>query len=319
MLPLDNGHNMSYQEFGNPDGIPVLYLHGGPGGRTPSFIHQLFDPQAFRIITYDQRGAGNSTPAGETAHNTPDILVQDIETLRQHLGIEQWHVCGGSWGTTLALLYAEEHPDHVKSLTLRGLFMMRKSEVDWFIDQMGIFFPKIQKEFVDYIPKEERGNLLDAYYQRLMDPDPAVHMPAAHVWARHENLCASLFAKAAAPKSGHDQDVLNIARMEAHFFHNHMFTPDDRILQNVGRIRHIPTTIIQGQYDMICPPFSAFDLKQAFPEAELKMVLAGHATTDPEILNAMLETMDRIRDTTAPAPKTQAKTIKMTPPSPPKA
>ncbi|MCE9507151.1 MAG: prolyl aminopeptidase [Alphaproteobacteria bacterium] len=302
-LPVDKTHSLFYEEFGNPQGIPVVYLHGGPGAGSAPYVHRFFDPAAFRIIVFDQRGCGRSKPHGETRDNSPDLLVQDLEALKNHLGIEKWHVSGGSWGSTLALLYAEEYPGSVSSLTLRGIWLERQKEVDWFINQLGQFFPDDQKEFAEHIPPAERGNLLEAYYQRLIHPDPAVHLPAAHKWTRHENGACFLHPPADADKNETDANALACARIETHFFRNHPLQPDDRILQNIGRIRHIPTMIVQGQYDVVCPPVTALELKKAFPEACLRLVIAGHAAREPEILNALIESSDRIRDTGSPTPQ----------------
>ncbi len=305
-LPADGTHTLFYEEFGNPDGIPVVYLHGGPGAGSAPYVHQLFDPEAFRIVVFDQRGCGRSTPHAETRDNSPDLLVADLEALKNHLGIDAWHVAGGSWGSTLALLYAEAHPESVQSLLLRGIWMERRQEIDWFLNETGRFFPAGQKEFVDLIPPEERGDLLEAYYQRLMNPDPAVHLPAAHAWCRLENGMTFLHPLADADKTETDADALACARIEAHFFRNHPFQPDDRILQDIARIQRIPTMIVQGQYDICCPPATAYELKAALPAACLRVVTAGHATLEPEILNALIESSERIRDTGSPKPLAHA-------------
>lgn len=297
-LDVGDGHQMFYEEFGNPDGIPVAFVHGGPGSGTAPWAHQFFDPDAFRIVLFDQRGCGKSTPHGCIDNNSPDHLVRDMEMLREHLDIAKWHVFGGSWGSTLGLLYAEEHPQRVSSLTLRGVFMMRETEVDHFITGMGGHFPEVQQRFEDFIPEEEKGaGLLEAYYQRLVDPDPAIHLPAAHAWVEHEGGCFSIKSNGTQPlEKDPDAFALGMARLEAHFFRNHMFTPDDRILKDAPKIAHIPTTIVQGRYDVICPPVSAYALSERLHQCDLSIVIAGHSARDPEIETRLLKATNAIRD-----------------------
>lgn len=299
-LKLDRTHTMAYQEFGNPEGIPIVYLHGGPGSGSADFFHQLYDPKAFRIVIYDQRGCGKSTPHAETKNNNPDLLVADLDRLRDHLGIDKWHVSGGSWGATLALLYAEEHPDRVCSLTLRGIWLNRASEIDWFVNKMGSFIPEAFDAFKSHIPAGEQHNLLRAYHKRLMDPDPAVHMPAARKWTQLENSGLYLNPADGAGRNADDADILACARIEAHFFLKERFKNDNRILDNIEKIQHIPTTIIQGMYDLICPPATAHELKAALPGAEFKLLLAGHATRQPVITDAIMRAGDHIRQTGSP-------------------
>ena len=296
-LDVGDGHRIYYEEFGNPQGEPIVYLHGGPGaGHGPNF-HRYFDPEAFRIIIYDQRGAGQSVPFGETKNNSPDILVEDNEKLREHLGIDKWHVYGGSWGSTLALLYAEAHPDKTESLTLRGIFMMREKELDLFYKYADTFYPQEFNELRSWLPENERGDVLKAYYNRIS----AGSVEAARRWSRFESATCHLI-----PPSTEDLDaetdnfLVGMATMETHFFVNHRFDPDDRILRDVHKIRHIPTHIVQGHYDSVCPPVSAWELKQAFPEATLEMVIAGHSATDPAIKDALIRATNRIRDAGSP-------------------
>lgn len=317
-LPLDQTHSMYYEEYGNPNGIPIVYMHGGPGGGHGGHFHRYFDPKAFRIIIYDQRGSGDSIPAGETKDNNPDQLIADADKLRQHLGIDKWHVYGGSWGSTLALLYAEAHPDKTESLTLRGIFLMRKRDIEMFYEAAALFRPAETQRLMEFLPAAERADFFENFYKRLVDPDPAVHIPAAQAWARYENVSAFLKVPDEAALVEKDQDAVNIARIEAHFFRNHLFTPDDRILQDIPKIRHIPTYMVQGEYDVVCPPQIAHDLKTAFPEAHLELVQSGHAATEPETMKALVAATNRIRDTGSPVPAKAAGPLQASAPKPPK-
>lgn len=318
-LPLDGTHSMWYAEYGNPEGIPIVYMHGGPGGGHGEHFPRYFDPKAFRIIVYDQRGSGNSIPPGETRDNSPDHLIADADRLRQHLGIEKWHVYGGSWGSTLALLYAEEHPERTESLTLRGIFLMRKRDIEMFYEAAALFRPAETQRLMEFLPESERGDFFENFYKRLVDPDPKIHIPAAQAWARYENVSAFLKVPPEEALVEKDQDAVNVARIEAHFFRNHLFTPDDRIIHNAGRIRDIPTYMVQGLYDLVCPPQIAYDLHKAFPEAHLDLVESGHAATEPEIMKALIAATNRIRDTGSPLPAKNAAPAtasKAKPPSP---
>lgn len=305
LLKLDDRHTMAYEEFGNPQGEPIIFVHGGPGGGSPAFAHRFFDPQHFRIIVYDQRGAGKSTPYADTTDNSPDILVEDLKKLKDHLHIDTWHMLGGSWGSTLTLLYAQAHPEDVKSMVLRGVFTMRAKEVDWFMNDMGLFFPQAGKEFLDFLPPGERGDVLESYYKRLMDPDPAVHLPAARAWTTYETSCSFL------TMPSDDERVstsLSCARIEAAFFHDHMFTPDDRIIRDLPKIAHIPTMIVQGGHDVICPPETAAAVAAGLPNSRLIITPHGHASTQIETLKAQIAATDNIRDTGTPLPPKTAPT-----------
>lgn len=275
-LRVGRQHRIYYAEFGNPDGIPVVNNHGGPGGGHNIRQARFFNPADFRIIMYDQRGAGRSLPYAEIRENNPDLLVKDLDKLREHLGIDKWHVYGHSWGSTLSLLYAQKHPDRALSLTVSGIFLMRRHDVDWFVNKMGTVYPEAQKEFVDFLPKKERSDLLSSYFNRLADPRPQVHLPAAKVWSDFETACATL-----EPQPYHVDSVaeeeLAIARLEAHFMKNHVFHRDNRIVEDAKKIRHIPTVIMNGRFDVICPSEGAWALKQALPDAELHFYQAGHA------------------------------------------
>ncbi len=309
-LDVGDGHAIAYQEYGKKGGIPIVYLHGGPGAGCAPYFHRFFDPEVFHIITYDQRGAPRSSPGafkkdGDPMHlienNTPAILVEDNEKLRQHLGIDKWHLFGGSWGSTLALLYAEKYPEHVESMTLRGVFMMRDKEVDWYVNRQGTFYPDVYKEFVDFIPEAERDNILEAYYQRLTDPDPAVHLPAAAAFTRFENGCAFLDVPPDEIRNDPPQKALPFALVEVYFFRN--FMPDDSIMQNVAKIKDIPTAIVQGRHDNVCPPMSAYDLSEKLNNCSLEFVQSGHSGGMPETMKRLVAATDRIRDAGSPVLK----------------
>ncbi|MBI3442120.1 MAG: prolyl aminopeptidase [Proteobacteria bacterium] len=297
-LAVDAIHTIRYKEYGNKNGIPVVYLHGGPAAGCAPYFHRFFDPDAFHIIIYDQRGAPLSTPPAETTNNSPAHLVEDNEKLRVALGIDKWHLFGGSWGSTLALLYAEKYPEHVSSMTLRGVFMMREKELDWFVNRMGTFFPEVRNEFLEFLPPEERKDALESYYQRLINPDPAVHMPAARAWTRYENGSAFLELPRDEDRNSPPEQVLGFARIEAHFMRNYM--PDDSIMQNVDKIKHIPTAIVQGRHDDVCPPETAYDLARKLDNCSLQLVLSGHSGSQPETMKGLVAATNRIRDTGSP-------------------
>ncbi|MBU0800906.1 MAG: prolyl aminopeptidase [Alphaproteobacteria bacterium] len=300
-LRLDDTHEMYFAEYGNPKGIPVVYLHGGPGGGSSPVMHRFFDPKAFRIVIYDQRGAGQSRPFGNIKDNSPDILVADMETLRTHLKIDKWHVAGGSWGSTLALLYAQSHPDKALSLTLRGIFLMRQAELDHLYVNGATVFPEEFARLKKFIPAAEQNDLLRAYYNRIIAGDK----DAARAWTRFENAISRLHPRT--PKdldSDTDTHAIGMATMETHFFINHRFTPDDRLLRNAHKIQHIPTVIVQGRYDSVCAPVNAWELHKALTGSHLQMVIAGHSAMDHEIAKALVKSADNIRDHGTPLPQT---------------
>lgn len=296
-LPVGGPHQVYYEQCGNPDGVPVVFLHGGPGAGSSPVHRRFFDPAHYRIVIFDQRGAGRSKPLGELKDNTTPHLVGDIERLRSHLGIDRWLVFGGSWGSTLAIAYAESHPDRCKALVLRGIFLCRKSEIDWFLYGMRAFAPEIWREFTSYLPEAERKDLLTNYHRRLVDPDPAVHMPAARKWSVYEGTCCTLLPSPETVQSfAQDVVALGIARLEAHYFINDIFLPENSLLQNIGKIRHIPAFIVQGRYDLVCPIETADELTRAWPEAEYQVVPdAGHSAMEPGIRSALIEATDRFR------------------------
>ncbi len=297
LLPLDAIHTMYYEQSGNPTGVPVLFLHGGPGAGGSAAHRQFFDPSFYRIVIFDQRGAGRSTPLGELRDNTTAHLIADIETLRKHIGIERWMVFGGSWGSTLALAYAEHHPERTMALILRGIFLCRQSEIDWFLYGLKNVFPEAWHRFANHLPEHQHNNILKAYYALLSNPDPAIHVPAARVWSVYEGSCSTLLPNdAVVANFGSDRVALGLARIEAHYFMNNIFLPDNFLLDHIGRIRHVPTTIVQGRYDVVCPIVSADDLVRAFPEADYHIINdAGHSAFEPGTRAKLIETMEKLK------------------------
>lgn len=296
-LDVEPPHNIYWEESGNPEGVPVCFLHGGPGAGTTPGHRRFFDPEFYRIILHDQRGAGRSRPAAETRNNDTGRLIKDIESLREMLGIESWVVFGGSWGSSLALAYAQTHPDRVQALVLRGIFLCRPKEVSWFLHGMGTFFPEEHARFIGHLSAEERADPLAAYLRRLNDPNEAVHGIAAEIWSRYEAVCSTLRPNADSLRSvGFRDAALPLARLEAHYFANRLFLGENQLLENVHRLHGIPGIVIQGRYDVVCPPTSAYDLVSAWPDARLKIIDdAGHSATEPGIMRALIEAMDSLK------------------------
>lgn len=297
MLPVSELHQIYFEECGNPNGKPIVFLHGGPGGGSQSIHRQYFDPAQWRIVLFDQRGCGRSLPHAELRENTTWDLVADIEKLREHLGIAQWVVFGGSWGSTLSLAYSQTHPDRCLGLILRGIFMLRQKEIRWFYQEgTSYLFPDAWEHYLQPIPPEERHDLLTAYYKRLTSPDPQTQLAAARAWSVWEASTSKLFPDPVLMEFfGEDQFATAFARIECHYFVNHgFFESDDQLIENVDRIRHIPAVIVQGRYDVVCPMISAWELHQAWPEAEFIVVPdAGHSMMEPGILSALIEATDR--------------------------
>ncbi len=296
-LAVDDLHTLYYEESGRADGAPVLFLHGGPGAGATAKDRRFFDPSHYRIVIVDQRGSGRSRPLGELRSNTTELLVADIETLRRELGIERWHVFGGSWGSTLSLYYAQCHPDRCTSLTLRGIFLMRQSELDWWLHGMGRFFPELHRAFVEFLPESERGDLLEGYWRRLTSEDPEIQLAAARSWSLYEGSCCTLLPDPELTAAFAEEDMaLGLARLEAHYFRNQRFEPETLLLDQIERIRHIPSTVVQGRYDIVCPIESADDLHRAWPEANYVVVPdAGHASREPGTARALVATTDALR------------------------
>ncbi|MEP7244037.1 MAG: prolyl aminopeptidase [Gammaproteobacteria bacterium] len=294
-LVVDDLHTLYWEECGNPAGVPVVFLHGGPGAGCSPDHRRFFDPQYYRIVLFDQRGAGRSTPHGEVRNNTPAHLVADIEALRGMLGIETWHVFGGSWGSTLAVAYAEEHPQRCLSLILRGIFLMRKSEIDWFTRGMRTFAPQAWQALIDFLPEPLRADICEGYWKMLNDADADVRRAAALSWATYEGRCATLRPSAQMmAEAGNAHVAVGLARLEVHYMRANRFKPDDLLLQRADRIRHIPCDIVQGKYDLVCPPVTAFELHAALPGSTLQIIDdAGHSAHEPGIRAALVALMDK--------------------------
>eukprot|EP00048_Salpingoeca_helianthica_P022878 m.20916 g.20916 ORF g.20916 m.20916 type:complete len:393 (-) comp7952_c0_seq1:241-1419(-) len=300
MLPVSPVHTIYYEQSGNPDGYPIVFVHGGPGGGTSGDDRRFFDPKFYRIVVFDQRGAGKSTPSASLEDNTTWHLVSDMERLRTVLGIEQWAVFGGSWGSTLALSYAESYPERVTGLVLRGIFMLRREELLWFYQEGASFlFPDYWEDYIAPIPESERGDMMGAYYRRLTGPNEAERLACAKAWSTWEMATCKLFVDPAViARATNPAFALAFARIECHYFVNAGFFPrDGELLKNVDRIRHIPCTIVQGRYDVVCPMKSAWDLHRAWPESNLVVVNdAGHSAKEVGITAGLVEACNRLRD-----------------------
>ncbi len=299
-LPVGDGHTLYWYECGNPKGRPAVFLHGGPGAGCIPVYRRFFDPEIWRVILVDQRGAGRSRPSAEIQANTTQHLVADLEKLRGERGIDEWLLFGGSWGSTLALAYGEAHPERCTGFVLRGIFLGTDKEIDWFLYGMGAFFPEAAQEFQAPIPPDERENLLEAYYPRLFDPDPSVHLPAARAWTLYESRCSALRARTSDGRLTSDRFAVSVARMEAHYFRHRCFFEPDQLLRNVGTVSHLPCVIVQGRYDLVCPPVTAQRLTAAWRRSELVMIEdAGHSALEPGIRSALIRATDQMAD---PAP-----------------
>lgn len=292
-LKVSEIHELYYEQVGNPRGKPVVFLHGGPGGGIHPDHRRFFDPNHYRIILFDQRGSGKSTPIAELRENDTWNLVKDTEAIRQHLGIDKWVVFGGSWGSTLALTYAITHPERASALILRGIFLCRPSEIHWFYqDGASHIFPDIWDEYLKPIPKEEQNQLVKAYYKRLTDTNYSVRLEAAKAWSKWEAATSRLIVSREAIDEFDDPDhAMSFARIECHYFiNNAFFDSNNWILENVHKIRHIPGFIVQGRYDVVCPAKSAWDLHKAWPEAKLIFTPdAGHAAAEPGTRSTLVE------------------------------
>jgi proline iminopeptidase len=302
--PFDTGrlkvspvHELYYEQSGNPNGKPAVFLHGGPGGGLVPDYRRYFDPDVYRLILFDQRGAGKSTPHASLEDNTTWHLVEDIERLREHFGIERWLVFGGSWGSTLALAYAQTHPKRVNALVLRGIFLCTPKEIAWFYQHgANAIFPDTWEQYVSEIPEAERGDLLHAYHRRLMSDNEAVRLKAAKAWSIWEGSTSKLFPdQNLIEHFGEPQTALALARIECHYFVNNVFFDSDNyLIENVEKIRDIPAVIVQGRYDIVCPIMSAWDLHRAWPEAQLQIIPdAGHSISEPGIVDALVDATDR--------------------------
>ena len=298
-LRVSSVHEIYFEESGNPDGKPAVFLHGGPGGGTDPKMRTFFDPKVYRIVLFDQRGCGRSRPHANLVDNTTWHLVEDMEKLREHLGIKRWLVFGGSWGSTLALAYAETHPDQVTELVLRGIFLLRKWEIDWFYqrpDGAGALFPDLWEKYVATIPEAERSDMVRAYYRRLTSDDPQTMRQAAKTWSIWEGATSFLRLNPDyVAKFQEDDYAAAFARIECHYFiNNGFFETHNQLIEQVGRIRRIPAVIVQGRYDVVCPVKSAWDLHCAWPEADLRIVAdAGHSAFEPGNIHELISATDR--------------------------
>jgi proline iminopeptidase len=291
---------MYWEQVGNPRGRPVLFLHGGPGAGAGAVHRRFFDPGVWRVILFDQRGAGRSKPLGSLLANSTPHLVQDIEALRKFLGIERWLLFGGSWGSTLALAYAQAHAQAVTGAVLRGIFLGRQSEVEWFLHGLARVFPDAHAAFAQFLPEAERGDLLGNYLKRLTDPDPQIHAPAARTWSIYEGSCSTLLPSFEAVSAfAQDRSAIGLARIEAYYFANQLFLPPGGLLAHMGALKNIPAEIVQGRYDMICPAQSAFELTAAWPVARLTLVPdAGHSALEPGVRTALIAALERCKSLT---------------------
>ena len=296
---LDTGdsHSLYWEQSGNPDGAPVLFLHGGPGAGASAIDRQFFDPDHYRIIILDQRGCGRSQPFGSLDNNTLPAIVGDLEALRRHLRIDAWQLFGGSWGSTLALSYAQTHPDRVTGMILRGIFLLEQEQITWFLSGLRMIFPEAWEQFIEPVPENERGRLLEAYYRLLTGDDEKAAMGAAIAWYLYEAACASLHPNYLTLTTDEQKKhALVQAKIESHFFVTQMISKERSLLFGIDRIRHIPTTIIQGRYDALCPIITAYRLHLAWPEADYVVVPdGGHSELDPAIRSRLIEATETRR------------------------
>jgi proline iminopeptidase len=297
MLKVSDLHTIYYERVGNPNGIPVVFLHGGPGGGLIPTYRQFFDPKAYHVVLFDQRGSGKSTPHADLRENTTWDLINDIEALREKFGVDKWYVFGGSWGSTLSLAYGISHPDHCLGLILRGIFLTRRKELEWFYQHgTSEIFADYWERFRDEIPEDERGDFIAAYHKRLTSDDERVRLSAARAWSVWEGATSKLHPDADLMEHWEGaHEALSLARIESHYFVNNSFFPSENyLIDNVDKIRHLPVVIVQGRYDVVCPMTSAWELHRALPEAEFILVPdAGHSVSEKGISSALVEAMDR--------------------------
>lgn len=296
-LNVDDTHSLYWEICGNPEGIPVVLFHGGPGAGTTPTHRRFFDPEFYKIILFDQRGAGRSSPLGSLENNTLEHLVSDTETLRKHLRIEKWHLFGGSWGATLAIAYAKKYPNKCLSLTLRGIFLCEQSEIDWFMYGIRTVFPENWERFASFIPEDERDDLLIAYYSRLTSDDKELRQQAGMEWALYESGSMSFHPRREAFSHQDDIDsAVALARLEAHYFLYGVISEENSLLNNIDKLKKIPCTVIQGRYDMICPVITAEKFHKAWPEADYIIVPdGGHSAMDPSICARLVEAMENTK------------------------
>jgi proline iminopeptidase len=295
MLALDAVHTMYWESVGRPDGVPVLFLHGGPGGGCSPEHRRFFDPEFFRVVLFDQRGAGASTPLGEVEDNSTQRLIADIELLRDYLGIARWLVFGGSWGSTLGLAYGQAHPQRCTGFLLRGIFLGRRSEIEWFLTGLRQVFPEPWQKFASMLPEAERSDLLRGYLKRLFDPDPRVHVPFARAWSEYEGACSTLLPNPELVQH-FASEALGLARLEAHYFAHDCFLAPDQLLKNMDRLQRHPASIVHSRYDMVCPIVSADELARAWPGARYTVVPdAGHSVWEPSVRATVVAELERFK------------------------
>lgn len=305
-LKVDAPHELYIEESGNPDGIPVVVVHGGPGGGCEDYYRRFFDAERYRIILFDQRGAGRSTPLAELEGNNTQALVEDLERIRHFLGIDQWVLFGGSWGSTLSLVYAETHPDQVLALILRGIFLCRPQDIHWFYQEgASRIFPDYWQDYLSVIPEEERGDLVSAYYRRLTSPNELEQIQAAKAWSVWEGRCATLHPNPRVVEHfGHPHVAIALARIECHYFMNNAFLEPDQIVRDAGRLKGIPGHIVHGRYDMVCPLDNAQALTEAWPEADFAIIRdAGHSASEPAIVDALMIACEKVAERYAKEPR----------------
>ena len=292
-LKVGNGHSLYFEQYGNPKGIPILFLHGGPGAGFSNSHKSFFDPKIFRVVFFDQRGSGKSIPYAETKHNNTQLLISDIENLRKLLKIDKWYLFGGSWGSTLALLYGIHFPKRCLGFILRGIFLGSKNEIDWFLYDMKKFFPEAYTKFLSPVPQNYKNNLLEWFHAQLHSNDRSKNLKAASVWAEYENSCSSL-NYVSRPISG--QQALAISKIETHYFINNCFINNDYIIHNIDKISNIKSIIVQGRYDVICPPFTALKLSEIWSSAKIEMVDdAGHSGFETNISKKLMDALHMIK------------------------
>ena len=294
-----HGHEIYVELSGNPHGKPIIFLHGGPGGGTNPKQRQFFDPKHYQIILFDQRGCGQSKPLGETNKNTTADLISDMEAIREHLSIKQWIIFGGSWGSALALAYATQYPKTIKALILRGIFLSRKTELDWFLDEVQSFFPEAHQTLLNFLPEDKRKNLIESYSELVFSSNIKISAPASIAWNRFEGGLLKLLPQTEENKTPSNEDIQNEiarARVQLHFIKDKCFIDGKKILEEVKKLKEIPTTIIQGRYDMVCPPITAYELHQHMPHANFIMVPdAGHSASEPSMTSELIKATNHYR------------------------
>ena len=294
-----HGHEIYVELSGNPHGKPIIFLHGGPGGGTNPKQRQFFDPKHYQIILFDQRGCGQSKPLGETNKNTNADLISDMEAIREHLCIKQWIIFGGSWGSALALAYATQYPKTIKALILRGIFLSRKTELDWFLDEVKSFFPEAHQTLLNFLPEDKRKNLIESYSELVFSSNIKISAPASIAWNRFEGGLLKLLPQTEENKTPSNEDIQNEiarARVQLHFIKDKCFIDGKKILEEVKKLKGIPATIIQGRYDMVCPPITAYELHQHMPHANFIMVPdAGHSASEPSMTSELIKATNHYR------------------------